>query len=145
MTDILGTTKSNPNPEVHSVTRIQRKITSEDDENTVDEFDELEIFDLIRNISDPEHPFTLEQLKVAQLENIKIDKNIITVYFTPTIEHCSLATLIGLCIRVKLLRSLPKRFKVDIYLSPGSHATEESGKVDNKNMVDRATSESPIE
>lgn len=32
--------------------------------------------------------------------------------FTPTVQHCSMATLIGLCIRVKLLRSLPPRFKV---------------------------------
>lgn len=34
------------------------------------------------------------------------------VQFTPTVEHCSMATLIGLCIRVKLLRVLPPRFKV---------------------------------
>jgi len=34
------------------------------------------------------------------------------VRFTPTVEHCSMATLIGLCIRVKLLRALPPRFKV---------------------------------
>jgi hypothetical protein len=37
--------------------------------------------------------------------------------FTPTVEHCSMATLIGLCIRTKLLRSLPPRFKVDILVS----------------------------
>ncbi len=34
------------------------------------------------------------------------------VEFTPTVQHCSMATLIGLCIRVKLLRALPSRFKV---------------------------------
>lgn len=34
------------------------------------------------------------------------------VQFTPTVQHCSMATLIGLCIRVKLLRALPPRFKV---------------------------------
>lgn len=39
------------------------------------------------------------------------------VLFTPTVEHCSMATLIGLCIRTKLLRSLPPRFKVDILVS----------------------------
>ena len=36
------------------------------------------------------------------------------VQFTPTVQHCSMATLIGLCIRVKLLRSLPRRFKVSV-------------------------------
>lgn len=35
-----------------------------------------------------------------------------------------MATLIGLCIRVKLLRSLPDRFKVDIHITPGTHASE---------------------
>lgn len=35
-----------------------------------------------------------------------------------------MATLIGLCLRVKLLRSLPARFKVDILITPGTHASE---------------------
>ena len=35
-----------------------------------------------------------------------------------------MATLIGLCLRVKLLRSLPPRFKVDILITPGTHASE---------------------
>ena len=48
----------------------------------------------------------------------------VRVQFTPTVEHCSMATLIGLCIRVKLLRALPARFKIDIALTPGSHASE---------------------
>ncbi len=52
------------------------------------------------------------------------DAGTVRVQFTPTVEHCSMATLIGLCIRVKLLRSLPPRFKIDIALAPGSHATE---------------------
>jgi hypothetical protein len=49
------------------------------------------------------------------------------VYFTPTVSHCSMATLIGLCIRVQLLRALPRRFKVDLFVSPGSHASEHAG------------------
>jgi hypothetical protein len=35
-----------------------------------------------------------------------------------------MATLIGLCLRVKLIRSLPTRFKVTIKISPGSHQSE---------------------
>jgi hypothetical protein len=31
----------------------------------------------------------------------------------------SMATLIGLCIRVKLIRSLPSRFKVQVKITPG--------------------------
>ena len=37
--------------------------------------------------------------------------------------------VLGLSIRVRLLRSLPDRFKVDITLKPGSHQSEHSGKV----------------
>ena len=52
--------------------------------------------------------------------------NTIVVYFTPTIPNCSMATLIGLMIRVKLYRSLPSRFKVDVYIEKGKHDTEEA-------------------
>ncbi|KAJ1498992.1 hypothetical protein HMI55_004638 [Coelomomyces lativittatus] len=99
------------------------------DETIVDEFDAQEIFDLIRNINDPEHPLTLEQLNVAQLGLIHVDniEQTITVKFTPTIPHCSMATLIGLCIRVRLLRCIPPRFKVTVLVSEGSHQSEDAG------------------
>ena len=84
--------------------------------------------ELIRGIKDPEHPHTLEQLNVAQRRLIDVDDEggRVVVRFTPTIPHCSMATLIGLCLRVKLLRSLPPRLKVDILISPGAHASEEA-------------------
>jgi metal-sulfur cluster biosynthetic enzyme len=87
-----------------------------------------EVFDLLRDINDPEHPLTLEQLQVAQLQLIDVSdsESTVAVRFTPTIPHCSMATLIGLCIRVQLLRALPSRFKVDIRITPGSHATEQA-------------------
>ncbi|GIY67943.1 MIP18 family protein galla-2 [Caerostris extrusa] len=66
----------------------------------------------IRDILDPEHPMTLEELKVVQLELIQVDdeNNYCAVQFVPTITHCSLATLIGLSIKVQLMRLLPARF-----------------------------------
>lgn len=48
----------------------------------------------------------------------------IRIDFTPTVPHCSLATLIGLCLRVKLERSLQQRFKLDIRVSEGMHSIE---------------------
>ena len=76
------------------------------------------VFELIRNINDPEHPLTLEQLNVVSLDNIHCDdkESIIKIFFTPTIPHCNMATMIGLMIRVKLLRSLPDRFKVNFLI-----------------------------
>jgi metal-sulfur cluster biosynthetic enzyme len=67
---------------------------------------------------------------------VKVDdrNNLVDITFTPTIPHCSIATLIGLCIRVKLLRSLPNRFKVDIRVTPGTHASEEAV---NKQLNDK--------
>ena len=72
--------------------------------------------DLIRGINDPEHPLTLEELNVLQLQHVDVSDNgnYVTVHFTPTIPHCSMATLIGLSIKVRLLRALPDRFKVGV-------------------------------
>ena len=116
---------------------IQRILTEIDwDDSVVDPFDVREIFDLIREINDPEHPLTLEQLNVVTEEQIIVDdgKNKVEVMFTPTIPHCSMATLIGLAIRVKLLRSLPERFKVDVMIRPGTHASEVAV---NKQLADK--------
>lgn len=95
-------------------------------ENERDIFTPLEIFTHIRHLNDPEHPLTLEQLHVVCIEHITVDDpgNTVMVQFTPTIPHCSMATLIGLCIRVKLLRSLPSRFKVTVQIYPGTHQSE---------------------
>ncbi|KAL0297499.1 UNVERIFIED_CONTAM: protein AE7 [Sesamum radiatum] len=80
----------------------------------------------IRDIKDPEHPYSLEELKVISEDAIEVDdrRSYVRVTFTPTVEHCSMATVIGLCLRVKLMRSLPPRYKVDIRVAPGTHATE---------------------
>ncbi|GAV64726.1 DUF59 domain-containing protein, partial [Cephalotus follicularis] len=78
------------------------------------------------DIKDPEHPYSLEELKVITEDAIEVDdkKSYVRVTFTPTVEHCSMATVIGLCLRVKLLRSLPSRYKACIWVAPGTHATE---------------------
>lgn len=93
----------------------------------VDPLSVKEIFNIIRNINDPEHPLTLEQLRVVQEGLITLKGNVVDVQFTPTIPHCSMATLIGLCLRVKLLRSLPRHMKVDVSITPGTHAQEDQG------------------
>jgi len=98
----------------------------EDRSSTTDAepIDQDEIFELIRLISDPEHPNSLEELRVVSAEQIELGDNHVVVEFTPTVPHCGMSTLIGLCIRVRLLRSLPPRFKVDIRVKPGSHQSE---------------------
>ncbi|GLT80621.1 hypothetical protein SLA2020_520520 [Shorea laevis] len=82
--------------------------------------------DADEDIKDPEHPYSLEELKVITEDAIEVDdkQSYVRVTFTPTVEHCSMATVIGLCVRVKLMRSLPSRYKVDIRVAPGTHASE---------------------
>ncbi|PKA58847.1 MIP18 family protein [Apostasia shenzhenica] len=102
----------NANPIVHGK-KERRRVQS-----TSTNFDE--------DIKDPEHPYSLEELNVVSEDLVEVDDkhNYVRVTFTPTVEHCSMATVIGLCLRVKLMRSLPSRYKIDIRLAPGSHSTE---------------------
>lgn len=53
---------------------------------------------------------------------------VVDIEFNPTVPHCSLATLIGLCMRVKLERSLVEKVKLDIHIKKGAHDTEEESK-----------------
>ena len=120
---------TNANPSLFDVAEERRStvdLAREADPEVRDPLDALEVFEMIRSIKDPEHPHTLEQLRVAQRSLIRVDdeRGRVDVNFTPTIPHCSMATLIGLSIRVQLLRSLPTRFKVDVNVTPGMHVNE---------------------
>lgn len=104
---------------------------NEDDVELADPVDPQEIYDLTAHISDPEHPLSLGQLSIVNLEDIEVhdDGNPnhmaeIIIRITPTITHCSLATLIGLGIRVRLERSMPPRFRFTIMLKKGTHSSE---------------------
>lgn len=110
--------------------------------------------DILRSIRDPEKPSTLEDLHVVYEEGIfiqaptsdnvqvvrrRLNNSIFTqptnnafgfisqirVEFNPTVPHCSLATLIGLCIRVKIERNIQHKLKLDIYIKKGAHTTED--------------------
>ncbi|KAK5927336.1 hypothetical protein CgunFtcFv8_012501 [Champsocephalus gunnari] len=90
----------------------------------------LEVYDVIRSIRDPEKPNTLEELDVVtescvEVRDLGDEEFLIIIKFSPTVPHCSLATLIGLCLQVKLERCLPFKHKLEIYISEGTHSTEE--------------------
>ncbi|KAK2981588.1 hypothetical protein RJ640_011118 [Escallonia rubra] len=140
----------NANPVVHAK---KERIARTDDLHCDDNVDPLDIYDIlfaivvafdlevgwihfVRDIRDPEHPYSLEQLSVLSEESITVDEKLgrILITFTPTIQHCSMATVIGLCLRVKLKDCFPPHFKVDIKVAPGSHADEESV---NKQLNDK--------
>ncbi|RWS25100.1 mitotic spindle-associated MMXD complex subunit MIP18-like protein [Leptotrombidium deliense] len=118
----------NANPHVYE--KSNKRVFKDDELNDEirDVIDAREVFDLIRGIKDPEHPLTLEELNVVEEDKVVVDNelNLVSIHFTPTINHCSMATLIGLTIVVKLLRCLPSRFKIDVRITEGRHATEEA-------------------
>lgn len=110
--------------------------TSDQDDADIEPIDEQEIYDLISPISDPEHPLTLGSLSVVNLPDIFLTPTFpergslsplttLTVLVTPTITHCSLATVIGLGVRVRLEQALPPRFRVDVRIKEGTHSTAE--------------------
>ncbi|EMR10350.1 hypothetical protein PNEG_01603 [Pneumocystis murina B123] len=116
------------------------KNKKEENDEKEDIIDKKEIYDLLANIMDPEHPLTLEQLAVVNFDDIYLEKDEInkitylTVEITPTIPHCSMATLIGLCIRVRLERCLPPRFRVTVKVKKNTHQNE---KQINKQLKDK--------
>lgn len=74
--------------------------------------------------------FTLEQLGVIDLDAVEVDeeRRKVKVSLTPTIPHCSMITLIGLCVKVQLIRLLPQYFKISIVLEKNSHIQESEGR-----------------
>jgi len=113
---------------------------NEDDH--VEAIDEQEVYDLIATICDPEHPLSLGSLSVVNLPDIHITSpsnprskiSTVLVEITPTITHCSLATVIGLGVRVRLEQALPPRFRVDVRIKEGTHSTADAV---NKQLGDK--------
>ncbi|EEP76622.1 protein FAM96B [Uncinocarpus reesii 1704] len=116
----------------------------ETDDDIEEPIDEQEIYDLISTIMDPEHPISLGELAVVSLPDISITPALpqnpssplrkVTVLVTPTITHCSLATVIGLGVRVRLEQSLPPRFRIEVKIKEGTHST---GEETNKQLADK--------
>ena len=129
-------TLENVNPSVHQKLEDRQLSDTDFDNEHVDLMDEREIFDIIRNLQDPEHPLTLEELNVLDIDSVSVDHRnaVCKVEFTPTIPHCSMATLIGLSIQVKLLRSLPANYKTEVAIKAGTHASEAAI---NKQLADK--------
>ncbi|CAI4218672.1 unnamed protein product [Parascedosporium putredinis] len=118
-----------------------------DDEFVEEPIDEQEIYDLISTISDPEHPLSLGQLAVVNLPDIHVTRPAsqgspsgsnalvsVLVEITPTITHCSLATIIGLGVRVRLEKALPPNYRVDVRVKENTHAQDEQV---NKQLADK--------
>ena len=58
----------------------------------------------------------------------------VLVEITPPITHCSLATVIGLGVRVRLERVLPPGYRVDVRIKAGTHSQDDQV---NKQLADK--------
>ena len=116
----------NKSPHEYSIEFIRQREKEENDDNIEDPIDKYEIYNLIKNIKDPEHPLTLEEINVLNEDDIEIDNNkkYIKIYYTPTIPNCSLSSLIGLSIKAKLINNVDKRYKIDVLIKPGTQDLE---------------------
>uniref|UniRef100_A0A3B3CWK1 Cytosolic iron-sulfur assembly component 2B n=1 Tax=Oryzias melastigma TaxID=30732 RepID=A0A3B3CWK1_ORYME len=132
----------NANPVIFQRSGERQQTAAEEDEDVHDPIDDREIFDILYKTTQNDllmlyfHPLSLEELNVVEQVRVQVNDadSTVSVEFTPTIPHCSMATLIGLSIKVKLLRSLPSRFKIDVHITPGTHASEAAV---NKQLADK--------
>lgn len=69
----------------------------------------------VKDIRDPEHPYTLEELSVVSLSDISLSPgNIVTIRIHPTVPHCSFAPIIGLSVKAKLYQVFGISLKVEL-------------------------------
>ena len=64
----------NLNPSLFEKLEERKASATDFDNNLSDEIDEREVFDYIRHLQDPEHPLTLEELNVLEIDSVKIDR-----------------------------------------------------------------------
>lgn len=131
----------NPNPQVKVVSKDRKP------SNTKRTYQER-IYDIVRDIRDPEHPHSLEELSVLDIDSVSVLQapddspgyGKVSISFTPTVPHCSLASIIGLSIQAKLRQSqiLNPRgdlyYKLSVTCAPGSHASADDI---NKQLADK--------
>lgn len=58
----------------------------------------------------------------------------VLVELTPTVTHCSLATVIGLGVRVRLEQALPPSYRVEVRIKEGTHSQADEV---NKQLADK--------
>lgn len=138
--DALATAYPSPTDPTFLPDHSDSVSSSDDDER--EEIDCQEIFDLISQITDPEHPLTLGSLGVVNLEDIEIIPpssprsriSSVQVLITPTTSACSLTTVIGLGVKVRLMNALPPRFRIDVRIKEGTSSSADEA---NKQLGDK--------
>ncbi|KAF7683022.1 Protein AE7 [Astathelohania contejeani] len=123
----------NPILSVKTENRTEIKIIN----NKLEVINKDTIYEILRDIRDPEHPHTLEELGVIKKEYIEIGEKqstlindikvkYIIIQFHPTIPHCSMAAIIGLSIQLQMRNYIPVEYLVKVLIVPESHINWEA-------------------
>ncbi|ADM12449.1 iron-sulfur cluster assembly protein CIA2 [Encephalitozoon intestinalis ATCC 50506] len=113
---------------------LERRYPIDISDGILQEITQYSVFELIRDIRDPEHSYTLEQLGVVSREGITIGLidsdgiapsaglpiKYIKVMFKPTIPHCSMAAIIGLCIKAQINQYIENHF-IQVHIVNDGH------------------------
>jgi len=68
---------------------VQRRDQDKGDEYQREPVDALEIYEHLRDIKDPEHPHTLEELNVLEHRNIYVDDKAGVVRYVSSSSRCT--------------------------------------------------------
>lgn len=127
----------NSSPAINK-TKIKREVIATE-KGFVKNVTKATVFEVLRDITDPEHPYTLEELSVISLKNIEIFKkeknqdsictkglpiNTVRIIFTPTVPHCSLVGIIALCIFYQLYANI-SGFSYEVQIENDAHSQAE--------------------
>lgn len=86
-----------------------------------------DIFEALKPVMDPEHPISITdpRMSIVTTDYIKVDDDLLRIFFKPTTPYCPMGGLIGILIRHRLEKVYPES-KVVVKLIPGSHSQEDS-------------------
>lgn len=128
---------------------VEERIELQFSDGLLREINKASIFEIIRDIQDPEHPYTLERLGVVKSAYIDVGKvtpqgpevkykglplKFINVSFRPTIPHCSMAGIIGLAIKYQISKCVCVDYWVSVFLLEDTHV---NWKALNKQLNDK--------
>lgn len=83
-----------------------------------------DVLEVLKKVSDPELPVSVVDLGIVSEDDITVEKNKVTVVFTPTSSMCPMGGIIGVIIK----KVLEDRLGVDVEVKvkPGTHINEEA-------------------
>lgn len=158
---------SNPVIEERALKRVELHFSG----GTLRDVNRESLFEIIRDIQDPEHPYTLERLGVVKPTYIDMGTvdplsdeikyrglpfSFINISFKPTIPHCSMAGIIGLAIKHQVCKHISEDYWVRVFVLEDTHVNwvalnkqlNDKDRVmaafENEEMVDMLSSLVPI-